>query len=263
MPSAWHQVPTGPNAFVEGLAVRTNNPPCGAMRGFGSVQVCFAHEAQMDKLAATLGMDRVEIRLRNALKSGDALITGQVLKGTAPVAEVIRTCAAAPLPAGGPMSGRELDLPGGAGRTADRSRIRRGVGFAVSLKNFMFGGGLDDYSTARCRLENGVATITCAAAEVGQGFVTLAQQIAREVLGVDEVILEPPTTVGIGSAGSSSASRQAWMSGGAVQAACLAVRDRLLESVATTCGKAREPSRSCRAGSSHLTARSSCPSRRL
>ena len=229
-----------PNAFVEGLAVRTNNPPCGAMRGFGSVQVCFAHEAQMDKLAATLGMDRVEIRLRNALKSGDALITGQVLKGTAPVAEVIRTCAAAPLPAGGPMSGRELDLPGGAGRTADRSRIRRGVGFAVSLKNFMFGGGLDDYSTARCRLENGVATITCAAAEVGQGFVTLAQQIAREVLGVDEVILEPPTTVGIGSAGSSSASRQAWMSGGAVQAACLAVRDRLLESVATTCGKARE-----------------------
>jgi len=56
------------------------------MRGFGSVQACFAHEAQMDKLAAALGIDPVELRLRNVLKSGDSLITGQVLRGTAPVA---------------------------------------------------------------------------------------------------------------------------------------------------------------------------------
>ena len=108
------------NAVVEAVAVRTNNPPCGAMRGFGSVQACFAHEAQMDKLAAALGIDPVELRLRNVLRSGDSLITGQVLRGTAPVAEVIRSCAAAPLPTGGPMTAADIELPGGAGRTADR-----------------------------------------------------------------------------------------------------------------------------------------------
>jgi CO/xanthine dehydrogenase Mo-binding subunit len=104
----------------------------------------------------------------------------------------------------------------------------------------MYGGGFDDYSSARCRLEDGVATITCAAVEVGQGFVTLAQQIAREVLGVTEVILAPPGTADIGSAGSTSASRQTWMSGGAVQKACLAVRERLFTSVASRHGVARE-----------------------
>ena len=54
-----------------GWAVRTNNPPCGAMRGFGAVQTCFAHEAQMDKLAVALGVDPVELRLKNAMKTGD------------------------------------------------------------------------------------------------------------------------------------------------------------------------------------------------
>jgi xanthine dehydrogenase D subunit len=229
-----------PNAVVEAVAVRTNNPPCGAMRGFGATQTCFAYEAQMDKLAAALGLDPVEIRLRNALRPGDSLITGQVLRGTAPVAEVIRTCAAAPLPAGDPTTVTELELPGGTGRTAERGRVRRGVGFAVSIKNLLFSGGFDDSSEARCRLEDGVATITCAAVEVGQGFVTLAQQITREILGVDDVILAPAGTVGIASAGSTSASRQTWMSGGAVQAACLAVRSRLLDSVSSRHGVARE-----------------------
>ena len=221
-----------PNAVIEAVSVRTNNPPCGAMRGFGATQTCFAYEAQMDKLAAALGLDPIELRLRNALKHGDTLITGQVLNGTAPVAEVIRTCATAPLPEEGPGMTAELSLPGGAGRTADRGRIKGGVGFAVGIKNLMFSGGYDDYSEARCRLENGVAIITCAAVEVGQGFVTLAQQITREVLGVDDVILAPANTIGIASAGSTSASRQTWMSGGAVQAACLAVRDRLFDSIA-------------------------------
>ncbi|MGH9185492.1 MAG: molybdopterin cofactor-binding domain-containing protein [Acidimicrobiales bacterium] len=218
-----------PNALVEGWAVRTNNPPCGAMRGFGAVQACFAYEAQMDKLAAALGIDAVELRLRNALAPGDRIITGQVIRGTAPVAEVIRTCAGAPLPALPPPAGaEEMALPGGAGRTADPSEVRRGVGFAVSVKNLMFSEGFDDYAIASCRLEGGVATIKSACAEVGQGFVTLAQQIAREVLGVDEVVVAPADT-SIGSAGSTSASRQSWMSGSAVQAACEAVRARLVE----------------------------------
>jgi CO/xanthine dehydrogenase Mo-binding subunit len=100
----------------------------------------------------------------------------------------------------------------------------------VSIKNLMYSEGFDDYSTARCRLGDGVATLKFATAEVGQGFVTIAQQIARTVLGVDEVVLEPMDT-SVGSAGSTSASRQTWMSGGAVDAACRAVRERLFEHV--------------------------------
>jgi CO/xanthine dehydrogenase Mo-binding subunit len=221
--------------------VRTNNPPCGAMRGFGVVQVCFGHEAQMDKLAAALDMDPVELRLRNAMKTGDRLLTGQVITGTAPVREVIEACVAHPLP---PLPGDddpEMTLPGGAGLTATRADVRRGTGIAVSIKNLMFSEGFDDSSEAGVRLElapDGVpfATVHCAAAEVGQGFVTLAQQIARSELHVDRVVLRPADTA-IGSAGSTSASRQTWMSGGAVQLACRAVREVLLERAATREGE--------------------------
>jgi xanthine dehydrogenase D subunit len=222
------------SAQIEGVAVRTNNPPCGAMRGFGCVQVCFAHEAQMDRLADALGMDPVELRLANALEPGDRIITGQRITGTAPVAEVIRSCADHPSAAA--RSDNPMSRPGGAGRTADVEHVVRGEALAVGFKNLMFSEGFDDYSTAACRLADGVATITSACAEVGQGFVTLAHQIAHEVLGVDEVVLAPVSTATIDSAGSTSASRQTWMSGGAVQAACEAVRARLLDRVAAAHG---------------------------
>src|SRR5205085_9955550 len=87
-----------PNASIESTSVFTNNPPCGAMRGFGAVQTCFAAEAQMDKLAAALGIDPVELRLLNALGPGDTLPTGQPITGSLPVAEVIKRCAALPEP---------------------------------------------------------------------------------------------------------------------------------------------------------------------
>ena len=202
-----------PAALVEAFGVRTNNPPCGAMRGFGAVQSCFAHESQMDKLAQATGLDPVEIRLRNALRTGDQLLTGQVIDGTLPVERVLRECAALPMPDA--AADDPLARPGGAGRTTDAVDVRRGVGYAVGFKNLMYAEGYMDGSTARCHLEDGLATITCAAAEVGQGFVTLAQQIARTILGVDDVLLAPPDTL-IGSAGSTSASRQTTMSGGAV-----------------------------------------------
>ncbi len=213
-----------PNAVIDGWAVRTNNPPCGAMRGFGSVQVCFAYEAQMDKLADELGMDPVELRLRNALRPGDRLITGQRIDGAAPVAELIRACASAPLPDATPDP---MALPGGPGRTTTAGDVRRGVGLAVGFKNLMFSEGFDDSAAATIALEDGVATVTTACAEVGQGFVTLVHQIVTEVLGDVEVVLAPASTVAVGSAGSTSASRQTWMSGGAVKLAAGEVRQRL------------------------------------
>jgi xanthine dehydrogenase D subunit len=219
-----------PNAVVDGYAVRTNNPPCGAMRGFGVVQACFAHEGQMDKLAAATGIDEVEIRLRNIIHTGDAMITGQVLESVAPVERCIRETAALPLPVDMSMNPHELDLPGGSGLTADRRHIVRGIGWGVSMKNLMYSEGFDDYSTARCTLKNGSVELKFATSEVGQGFVTLAPQIARSILGVDDVTYDTIDTQ-IGSAGSTSASRQTWMSGGAVDGACRLVRERLFEYV--------------------------------
>ncbi len=218
------------NAVVDGYAVRTNNPPCGAMRGFGVVQACFAHESQMDKIAKAANISDVQVRLINAMKTGDKLITGQVIESVAPVERCIRETDAIPLPP--PLSENPdvLTLPGGSGLTATRSNIVRGIGWGVSIKNLMYSEGFDDYATARCTLGDGVASLKFATAEVGQGFVTLAQQIARSVLGVDSVVLEPSDT-SIGSAGSTSASRQTWMSGGAVDGACRLVRERLFEHV--------------------------------
>ncbi len=229
-----------PNALIEGTSVYTNNPPTGAMRGFGSVQVCFAHEAQMDKLAAALGMDPLELRLRNAVHTGSVLPTGQTIRGSAPGREVLERCAALPMPPDIPPTDRDrLTLPGGAGNVGRGEHIRRGVGLAFGYKNVAYSYGFDDSCEAAVRLERGidgpVATIHTAAIEVGQGLHTVLAQIARTELGVDEVVVEQPDTE-IGSGGSTSASRQTVMAGGAVATACATVRERLLARVVEALG---------------------------
>src|SRR5215472_8444161 len=87
-----------PNVQVDTYGAYTNNPPAGAMRGFGSVQAAFAHEAQMDKLAAELGMDLVELRCLNAMELGSEAPTGQIVDSPAPVAELLRRVQQMPLP---------------------------------------------------------------------------------------------------------------------------------------------------------------------
>jgi CO/xanthine dehydrogenase Mo-binding subunit len=218
-----------PNALLEATALYTNNPPCGAMRGFGAVQTCFAAEAQMDKLAAELGIDPVELRLRNALAPGDILPTGQSIDGSLPTEEVIRRAAALEPPPAEELPRDPLRLPGGAGNTTRGEGVRRGVGFAVGFKNLCFSEGFDDYCAARVRLfADGSAEIHCAAAEVGQGVSNVILQVARTELGIDDVRLAPSTTATVESAGSTSASRQTMMVSGAVRDACraaLAERD--------------------------------------
>jgi CO/xanthine dehydrogenase Mo-binding subunit len=222
-----------PNALIECKAVFTNNPPCGAMRGFGAVQTCFAAEGQMDELAAALGIDPVELRLRNALAYGDSLPTGQRITGSLPVAEVIRRCAALQEPEAEELPRDPIRLPGGAGNTTRGDGVRRGVGFALGFKNICYSEGFDDYCAARVRLFGDadgelVAEIHSAAAEVGQGVTNVMAQVARtELPEVADVVIAPHTTAAVGSAGSSSASRQTWMTAGAVRAACLAIRDEL------------------------------------
>ncbi|MGM7443663.1 xanthine dehydrogenase family protein molybdopterin-binding subunit [Streptomyces tunisiensis] len=221
---------------IEAIALYTNNPPCGAMRGFGAVQACFAYEAQMDKLAARLGIDPVELRQRNAMEQGTLLPTGQPVDSPAPVAELLRRVKAMPMPPERQWESSEgadvRQLPGGLSNTTHGEGVVRGVGYAVGIKNVGFSEGFDDYSTARVRMEvvggEPVATVHTAMAEVGQGGVTVHAQIARTELGVTQVTIHPADTR-VGSAGSTSASRQTYVTGGAVKHACELVREKVLE----------------------------------
>ncbi|MEV0258275.1 molybdopterin cofactor-binding domain-containing protein [Streptomyces sp. NPDC050732] len=216
-----------PHVEIDGYSVFTNNPPCGAMRGFGAVQSCYGVESNLDKLARELALDPVELRVRNAMRTGTVLPTGQAVDGPAPAAELLERLRARPLPAAaeGPFG-----LPGGLNNTSHGEGVRRGVGYAIGVKAIGFSGGVDDRSVARVRLSlvNGepVAEIRTAAAECGQGIVTVQAQIVRTELGVDRVVVLPADTRA-GDAGSASASRITWMSGGAVQGACKELRERL------------------------------------
>jgi len=224
-----------PNATVDGIVVYSNNPPCGAMRGFGSVQNCYAHEAQMDRLAAALQMDPVDLRMKNAMKTGSVMITGQRMDGPVPVAELLDRVRRFPLPGEAEEGGAGLRLtqmPGGVSNTTHGEGVKRAVGYAVGFKNIGYSEGFDDHSTARVRLSvvdgRPRVEVHTAAAEVGQGTVLVQAQVAGSIVGVNDVVVLNADTR-VGSAGSSSASRQTYITGGAVKAASEAVCARVLE----------------------------------
>jgi CO/xanthine dehydrogenase Mo-binding subunit len=215
------------NVFVEASVVRTNNPPAGAMRGFGAVQVCFAYESQMDRIAEALGLHPLEVRRRNAIGPGDPLATsGQIIEGSLPTRRVIDELAEMPLPDDTIPSDPSL-LPGGTGLTTPRGSVVRGVGYAVGFKNIGFSEAFDDFTEVRLVLTPAGLEIHSAAIEVGQGMVTVCEQIARTILGIEHVAWVAADTSQIGSAGSTSASRQTQMTGGAVHEAAIQLRDRI------------------------------------
>jgi len=216
------------NVEVDAIVVRTNNPPTGAMRGFGVVQVCFAHESQMDKLASTVGIGPVEVRRINALETGDRLATsGQIIEGSLPTRRVLDALESIPMPVVEATDDPRL-LPGGTGRTTDPSSVKRGVGYGLSLKNLAFSEAFDDFAEARVVLTTAGIEIHTAAMEVGQGLVTVCQQIARTVLGIEKAAVVFEDTSKIGSAGSTSASRQTQMTGGAVHLASVQLLEKIL-----------------------------------
>jgi CO/xanthine dehydrogenase Mo-binding subunit len=218
-----------PSVEIRGFATRTNNPPAGAMRGFGAVQACIGYEAQMDKLAAALGLDAVTIRRKNALRAGDPLpVTGQQYPGVLAVTDCLDAVASLPLP--DPIHDSDIrQLPGTVGLSADLGSVRRGIGYAVGIKNAGFPEGFDDYAEARVILRPDHLEVQSAGAEVGQGLVTVLEQIARTTTGIDDVRVVFVGTSRIGSAGSTSASRQTQLSGGAVQEAAQELRSRMLD----------------------------------
>lgn len=217
------------NVVVDAAVSRTNNPPAGAMRGFGAVQVCFAYESQMDRLAEALGLHPLEVRRRNALGPGDPLATsGQIVEGSLPTLRVIDELESIPMPDAA-IPDRPERLPGGTGLTTPKDAVVRGVGFALGLKNLAFSEAFDDFSEVLLVLTPAGLEIHTAAIEVGQGLVTICQQIARTVLGIEAVAWVSADTSQIGSAGSTSASRQTQMTGGAVYEAAVGLRDKILQ----------------------------------
>ncbi len=152
------------NVDVEGRAVYTNNPPCGAMRGFGSNQANFAMEGCMDRLAEKVGIDGWEIRWRNAVQAGDRFGTGQIL---------------------GPGVGVRKTLEAVRPMWDQAKATGKAVGLACAAKNTGVGNGIPEWGKAVIRAEaDGGVTVFHSWTEMGQGVNTVMQQVACQELGL-------------------------------------------------------------------------------
>ncbi|MGC8873488.1 MAG: molybdopterin-dependent oxidoreductase [Chloroflexia bacterium] len=204
-----------PNVSVDCYAVYTNHPPSGAMRGFGVPQVTFAMETTLDILAERLRLHPLELRRRNALHVGAVTATGQLLRDSVGFPETIDRVDAAVR-----AIGEEVLRPSAPHR-------RRAWGFACNLKNVGLGGGIPDSAGATVLVEEqGRVGVRIGAAEVGQGVVAIAAQIAAEVLGVplERVDLIVGDTALTPDGGATTASRQTFITGNAVRLAAEEVR---------------------------------------
>jgi len=219
-----------PNAKVDAYTVYTNNAVTMAMRGFGSTQPPVAYETQMNKLALALGMDPVELRMKNLLEDGSIALTGNPMPAGVGVKETLRQTA---LAAGWKEEDGVWTKPGLGPPSAPYKR--RGIGVACGYKNVGYSFGFDDKSTVGVELaldESGRivrAVVKTGACDVGMGVQTALAQIAAEALGIDyeKVRVSMVDTANVPDSGSCSASRHVYMSGNAVIRACQeAVRKR-------------------------------------
>jgi CO/xanthine dehydrogenase Mo-binding subunit len=205
---------TGPyeieHVEVESLAVYTNNPVAGAMRGFGVPQVAFAHESQMDLLANATGLDPFEIRRINALRSGSRTGTGQELRESVGLLKTLE--AVEPY-----YSASKEKIEGMVSSGSKRT------GLGIGAMWYGIGNtGVQNPSSARVQMDpEGEVTLFTGAAEIGQGCSTVLPQIVSEVLGIapEEVHLVAADTKWTTNAGATSASRQTYISGNAVKEA--------------------------------------------
>lgn len=210
-----------PNVKVDTYTVFTNNILTGAFRGFGGPQGEYEAEMQMDKLAEKLGMDPVELRMKNVLREGSILTVGTPVPKGVSMAQVLEKCAL--------EAGWIKDANGHWQRTARTSAIdptkRYGLGLAIGYKNVGFSFGAYERSIVRLELRGGAeieeAIVYHAAAEVGQGTHTVMRQMAAEALGlpIEKVRLVVSDTASSGNSGSVSASRMTFMMGNSIRGA--------------------------------------------
>jgi CO/xanthine dehydrogenase Mo-binding subunit len=219
-----------PNVKVDAYSIYTNHLPGGAMRGFGGPQGAFAAEGQMNKLAEKLGMDPVEIRIRNVLREGSLLSVGTPLPTGVSIGEVVEKAAEK---AGWTRSGAGWQRPERSklGELKE-SYLKRGLGFACGYKNVGFSFGFPDRCWATIELHGETeieeAILYHAGAEVGQGTHTVMTQMAAEALGVsmDKVRIIVSDTAITDDSGSASASRMTFMAGNAIRGAAEAALER-------------------------------------
>ncbi len=212
-----------PNIKVDSYAVYTNNLPNGAFRGFGGPQAAFEAEAQMSKLAEKLGMDPVELRMRNLLRTGSILSVNTPMPGRVTLPEVVEATARSmswekSSDGWARQDGMGWDVPG-------KPHLKHGVGFGCSFKNIGFSFGAPEQCTARVELRGSAeieeAILYHAAAEVGQGVHSALRQMAAEALNlpVEKVTLIASDTAVTDNSGSVSASRMTFMSGNSIRGA--------------------------------------------
>jgi CO/xanthine dehydrogenase Mo-binding subunit len=209
-----------PNVHADVDGVYTNNVPGGAFRGFGAPQGHFAAEMQMNKLARALGMDPVELRLRNLLREGSPINMGTPLPGGVSLVEVTERCAEG---AGWSCGSEGWCQPT---LTQPAPSRRRGIGLAVGFKNVGFSFGYQDNCWAKIELRGGgeieEAVVYIGSAEVGQGSHTVIRQMAAAALDLplERVrLVAADTATSPESSGSVSASRTTFMAGNAVRGA--------------------------------------------
>lgn len=217
-----------PNINVDAYAVYTNNLPGGAFRGFGGPQATFSAEIQMSRLAEALGMDPVEIRLKNILREGSLLSVGTPLPKGVSLPEVVMQAAL--------KAGWHQDALGKWWRPElepnQETHLRRGVGIAASFKNVGFSFGAPEQCTATVELEGGVeiekAIVYHAGADCGQGAHTVFAQMASEALNLplEKIHLVVSDTATSGSSGSTSASRMTFMAGNSIIGAAEAALEK-------------------------------------
>jgi len=199
-----------PNVFTDSRMFYTNNPVCGAMRGFGVPQLAFAHESQMDEIARAISMDPLDIRIKNGLRKGSLTATSQVLKNSVGFIDTLK-------------------------KIEPFWRIRKkagpSTGFGIGCMYYGCGNtGISNPSSCHLRLtEDGKIVLHSGVCEIGQGSDTVLWQILLETLKVDEknVVLVRGDTDTSTDVGSTSASRQTYISGKAVYEAAIKLNSYL------------------------------------
>ena len=224
------------NVRIAARAVATNTPPNGAFRGFGAPQVAFAYEMHMERIAATLGIDPLELRRINLLREGDVTATGQKLMWSVSSEQVLNTAVERSR-----YLERRREIESSNSKNVN-DRKRHGIG----LSFFFHGAGFTGSGEAKMKAEAGVeitanrrARVLSGATEIGQGARTILCQIVAEELGlaIDDVDIEDPDTSRVPDSGPTVASRTTMIVGRVVQIAAQEIKDRLTRFAAERFGE--------------------------
>jgi selenium-dependent xanthine dehydrogenase len=189
-----------PNVDVEAVGAYTNNPPCGAMRGFGANQASFAIEGCLDLLAKKVGIDAYEIRDRNIVAVGDVFSTGQVLEKSVGIRKTLEAV-------------KDIYY--------EAKKAGKAVGIGCGIKNSGIGNGVAEWGKARLVVEaDGTVSLYNGYTEMGQGLLTILTQFACEVTGLAGSVFHPKvdSTFALGC-GQTTGSRATLFGGRAVKSA--------------------------------------------